>query len=128
MAINKMLKLCVLVTLAVAAFATIEHHEVQKEDRPVIGILTLPTKYEDFPISANYTTYIAASYVKWAEGGGARVIPLKVNDSKENLTELISKVNGIIFTGGTAPFFSNRETDVLSDYADIGCFIYDQVI
>lgn len=47
-------------------------------DRPIIGILAqeqsayLHTKYPD----ENYTSYIAASYVKDLEAGGARVVPI----------------------------------------------------
>lgn len=46
-------------------------------DRPIIGILSQETfsvnKY--FP-GENYESYIAASYVKFIESAGARVIPV----------------------------------------------------
>lgn len=47
-------------------------------DRPIIGILSqeqahnLKPKYE----KENYTSYIAASYVKGVEASGARVVPI----------------------------------------------------
>lgn len=47
-------------------------------DRPIIGILSqeqshhLKTKYTE----ENYTSYIAASYVKAVEASGARVVPI----------------------------------------------------
>lgn len=103
-------------------------------DRPVIGILSLDVHpWEDFPISANYTTYMAASYVKWAEMGGSRVVPLKLSDSIETLTGLVSKLNGVIFTGGTSNFFKDgssifftgNETSPLTTYAQKGCAIFD---
>lgn len=46
-------------------------------DEPIIGVLSqemssyLRTKYAD-----QYHSYIAASYVKFIEGGGARVVPV----------------------------------------------------
>jgi gamma-glutamyl hydrolase len=62
-------------------------------DRPVIGIL-------DQPLSSDPSkTYIAASYVKWLEAGGARVIPLHYQDPVR-LAALAEKLNGILFTGG----------------------------
>lgn len=52
--------------------------EATLNDRPIIGVLAqeqsyyLHTKYPD----ENYTSYIAASYVKDVEAAGARVVPI----------------------------------------------------
>jgi len=77
-------------------------------DRPIIGILTQPLSVEllaeDDGIAPGYNnrTYIAASYVKFAESAGARVIPLHFDASDVELTELFHQINGIIFPGGGA--------------------------
>ena len=42
-------------------------------NRPIVGVLTQPT---DGDMSAYGSSYIAASYVKYLEGGGARVVPV----------------------------------------------------
>lgn len=55
----------ILIALIINAAAT---------DRPVIGILTLPSDLKDFS-SASYS-YIPTSYVKWIEAAGAMVIPI----------------------------------------------------
>uniref|UniRef100_A0A8D8AUJ8 folate gamma-glutamyl hydrolase n=3 Tax=Culex pipiens TaxID=7175 RepID=A0A8D8AUJ8_CULPI len=49
----------------------------QLNEEPIIGVLaqemsySLAEKYEE-----NYESYIAASYVKFVEGAGARVVPI----------------------------------------------------
>lgn len=76
-------------------------------DKPIIGILTHPgIGTFDAPHSLSYyeknVSYIAASYVKFAETGGARVIPLIYNEPEERLFQKLELVNGVIFTGGWA--------------------------
>ncbi|XP_013650136.2 probable gamma-glutamyl hydrolase 3 [Brassica napus] len=78
-------------------------------DKPIIGILTHPgvgTFDAPHDHSLSYyeknVSYIAASYVKFAETGGARVIPLIYNEPQERLFQKLELVNGVIFTGGWA--------------------------
>jgi gamma-glutamyl hydrolase len=72
---------------------------------PIIGILTQPTEMPSF------SEYIAASYVKFVESAGARVVPIHYNRSKENLRKQLRGVNGLFFPGGDqlmkpgSPFF-----------------------
>ena len=52
------------------------------------GILSqaIPSSLDSMlPPGHNYTTYLAASYVKWVEGAGARAVPIIVSDNKDNL-------------------------------------------
>ncbi|XP_023644335.1 probable gamma-glutamyl hydrolase 3 [Capsella rubella] len=79
--------------------------------KPVIGILTHPgdgrwdARRHSLSLSYAYASnisYIAASYVKLAETGGARVIPLIYNEPEELLFQKLQLVNGVIFTGGWA--------------------------
>ena len=58
-------------------------------DRPVIGIVTHPGDGAAGRISnATSTSYIAASYVKFVEAGGARVIPLIYNEPEERILQV----------------------------------------
>lgn len=63
--------------------------------RPIIGILTQPYQSDSSPYS-----YIAASYVKYLESAGARVVPIFHNSTKAQLQSLFNQINGILFPGG----------------------------
>jgi len=57
-------------------------------NRPIIGILSqaIPSSLDSCrPATTTYTTYLAASYVKWVEGAGARAVPIIVSDNEDNL-------------------------------------------
>ncbi|KAJ4837383.1 Gamma-glutamyl hydrolase 2 [Turnera subulata] len=71
--------------------------------RPVIGILSHPGDGASGRLNnASGTSYIAASYVKFVESAGARVIPLIYNEPPDILFEKLNLVNGVLFTGGWA--------------------------
>ena len=102
-------------------------------DEPIIGILTVPCKPpEDSWCTTwpgyiqNYTTsYITASYIKWIESGGGKVIPLFYDDKWSNIQTLLTQINGILFTGGGGsynpnnPYFIqfNKILDYLQNFA-----------
>lgn len=69
---------------------------------PVIGIMTQTGGPQN-------TTYIAASYVKFLEAAGARVIPIPFDAPLAVLTELFGYLNGLFIPGGGMD---------LSDYDD----------
>ncbi|KAJ7981859.1 Folate gamma-glutamyl hydrolase [Quillaja saponaria] len=72
-------------------------------NRPVIGILSHPGDGASFRLSnSTDASFIAASYVKFVESAGARVIPLIYNEPLEILLKKLSLVNGVLFTGGWA--------------------------
>jgi gamma-glutamyl hydrolase len=66
-------------------------------DRPVIGIMAQPI---DPSLSHLGDQYLVASYVKWIEASGARVVPVLYNQSESELTKLFGQVSGIVFPGG----------------------------
>ncbi|XP_021895067.1 gamma-glutamyl hydrolase 2-like [Carica papaya] len=71
--------------------------------RPVIGILSHPGDGASGRLrNVTSASYIAASYVKFVESAGARVIPLIYNEPREVLFEKLKLVNGVLFTGGWA--------------------------
>ncbi|RZF44121.1 hypothetical protein LSTR_LSTR014192 [Laodelphax striatellus] len=69
----------------------------------------------------NYTSYIAASYVKAVEAAGARVVPLLISQNEEYYQRKIQTLNGILFPGGSCLF------DVKNGYAEAGAIIYEKV-
>eukprot|EP00906_Rhabdomonas_costata_P038540 RCo054404 len=69
--------------------------------QPVIGVL-------DQPWSNASVSYIAASYVKFLEMAGARVVPLHWNSPIAELQQLFPQLNGVLFTGGAALVLESR--------------------
>jgi len=70
---------------------------VEGTTRPIIGILDQPVGSSLRPFGS---TYIAASYVKFMEAAGARVVPIFHTSSKAELKKIFESVNGILFPGG----------------------------
>ncbi|KFM77469.1 Gamma-glutamyl hydrolase, partial [Stegodyphus mimosarum] len=66
-------------------------------DRPIIGIVTEEVNSTFVP---NAKSNIYASYVKFLEAGGARVVPIMIYKSKQYYRDLLSKINGVLFPGG----------------------------
>ncbi|CAK60474.1 unnamed protein product (macronuclear) [Paramecium tetraurelia] len=68
---------------------------------PVIGILTIPSDedYTEYP--ASKYSYFAASYVKYVESSGARVLPIPYEADEATLDRYFSQINGLLLTGGT---------------------------
>lgn len=66
-------------------------------NRPVIGVLTQPS---DEGLYKFGPTYIAASYVKYIESGGAQAVPIRFDAPVEELQFVFSQINGVLFPGG----------------------------
>mmetsp|Transcript_13325 Transcript_13325/g.30389 ORF Transcript_13325/g.30389 Transcript_13325/m.30389 type:complete len:345 (-) Transcript_13325:53-1087(-) len=68
---------------------------------PVVAILAMP----EFKPAPNQPkrSYIGASYVKWLEAHGARVIPLLYDAPRSETKLLLGQVNGVVFPGGAFP-------------------------
>ena len=64
---------------------------MSSEDRASIG-------------NSNYTSYIAASYVKFVESGGARVVPILIDQSDDYYQMIFSSTNGLLIPGGAQDF------------------------
>jgi gamma-glutamyl hydrolase len=74
-------------------------------DRPVIGVLALelassPVLRDTY--GQSYSSYLPASYVKWIESGGARVMPIKIGQNSNYYRSIMSKINGVLLPGGAA--------------------------
>jgi len=87
-------------------------------NRPIVGILTQPTDgtLEDFGRS-----YIAASYVKYLESAGGRVVPIFYNTPTDELDILFNSINGILFPGGGADLNNTK-------LYQTGSYLYQKVL
>jgi len=99
-----MRSLLLIFTLAIACVYS------QSSSGPVIGILT-----QDY--SNTSQKYLAASYVKYLESAGARVVPIFHNSSHDQLANKFKMLNGLLYPGGganlrnlTDPFMVTAQT------------------
>ncbi|TMW66449.1 hypothetical protein Poli38472_004214 [Pythium oligandrum] len=83
---------------------------------PIIGVFTHPI--------AKHGEYLAASYVKWVEMGGGRVVPIPYHAPKEYLKELVPQLNGLLFPGGAADVNEAAKTmyDIAIELNDKGVY------
>ncbi|XP_069992199.1 gamma-glutamyl hydrolase [Penaeus vannamei] len=92
--------------------------------RPIIGILSqhpLDSILEGLE-DKNYTSYIAASYVKHLESAGARVVPILINQDDAYYENLAKHLNGFMFPGGANSITSS------SGYGAAGAKIFQLVL
>lgn len=83
-------------------------------NRPIIGILAQDT------ISKYGKTYIPATYVKYMEQAGARVVPIKGGQSQEYYSKMVNYTNGILIPGGAVDFATSligRSAKIVYDLA-----------
>ncbi|XP_034416596.1 gamma-glutamyl hydrolase-like [Cyclopterus lumpus] len=76
----------------------------RRNDVPVIGILAQELHVQ----RSNRSAYIAASYVKFLEAAGARVVPVRLSRPLEEYKRLFNSINGFIIPGGRASVVSSR--------------------
>ena len=65
-------------------------------NRPIIAILSQETS------KGSTKSYIAASYVKYIESAGARVVPVTISMPYKEITDIFQSVNGVLIPGGAA--------------------------
>ncbi len=74
-----------------------------RAERPIIGILaqriTDKLLHKYYPFTKN-RSYIAASYVKYMQAAGARVVPILDTYNEKNLTVIFNSINGLLLPGG----------------------------
>ncbi|CAN9513072.1 unnamed protein product [Ophioblennius macclurei] len=88
-------------------------------DRPVIGVLT--QMVVDEVMKPFGKTYIPASYVKYIESGGSRVMPIRLTHTDAEYENIFKKINGLLFIGGAV----NLET---SEYARVAKLFYNLAV
>jgi gamma-glutamyl hydrolase len=105
--------------------STLDDDELLEPVGPVIGVLTqdaadLQLPGQVFPVN---WSYLSASYVKWVEMGGSRVVPLLYTDPPEVLTEKFGYLNGLLFPGGNADIYN-----FTSPYMQSAALLYDLAV
>jgi len=70
---------------------------------PIIGIFSQPSTSNLGNCNGD-CLYIAASYVKYLEASGARVVPIDFDATDAELDSLLGSLNGLLFPGGGAAF------------------------
>jgi len=65
--------------------------------RPVIAVLAGPCVA---PLPSDCKYYIPASYVRWIQQAGARVVPLHADMTDEHFSSVLSRTNGAMAIGG----------------------------
>lgn len=81
-------------------------------DRPIVAVLSMGIDSEDDLVqyqSQNYTSYIAASYVKYMEMAGARAVPVLLNQPDEYYIRVFKGTNGMLIPGGNADIHNSSE-------------------
>lgn len=66
--------------------------------------------------------YIAASYVKFVESAGARVVPILTDQDDEYYERILNSINGVLFPGGAVAI------DQTSGFGRAGKLIYDHAV
>ena len=72
--------------------------ETDEEWGPIIAVMAQPL--------GNATDYLPASYVKWLELGGARVVPVMYEATDREVDAIFANTNGLLLIGGDAPVCS----------------------
>uniref|UniRef100_UPI0037E70476 gamma-glutamyl hydrolase n=1 Tax=Semicossyphus pulcher TaxID=241346 RepID=UPI0037E70476 len=100
-----------------AFLACVAGRNQQLNYRPIIGVLA----QENLPGDqfAPAPSYIAACYVKYLEGAGARVVPIRINRTEEEYTKIFSSINGLLLPGGDVDIERSQFTQAARIFYDL---------
>ena len=101
-----------------APYAIYKGSNFDTNENPVIGILSqpLPDELKKDPRLKDKTSYIMAAYVDFMKSAGARVVTIIWGEDESVTDDLLTKVNGVLFPGGSG------------DYLELGDHIYKKAI
>ncbi|XP_030633744.1 gamma-glutamyl hydrolase [Chanos chanos] len=85
--------------------------------RPVIGVLAQENIIGD--PHAQGPSYIAASYVKYLESAGARVVPIRITGSYEDYVKIFNAINGLLLPGGNVDIQKSQFSRVSKIFYDL---------
>lgn len=83
-------------------------HVAAINNYPIIGVFTQPSSSNEGNCKGS-CMYLAASYVKYLEAAGARVVPINYSATKAELDTIFNSVNGVFFPGGGSSFPSSAQ-------------------
>ena len=84
--------------ISIAFFLLAVMHPACAVDSPVIGVFSRHV-YSDLTLP----TYIAASYARWIEAAGGRVLRIHSFAKEEEMDEIFKNIHGVLFPGGGGP-------------------------
>ncbi|KAI5607551.1 hypothetical protein C0J50_1862 [Silurus asotus] len=108
---------CAVFTAWVCGFLGPASCGVYSNDRPVIGVLAQENLESDH--DAKGSSYIAASYVKFLESAGARVVPIRINETEEEYRKLFYSINGLLLPGGDVDIEASQFTRVAKIFYEL---------
>uniref|UniRef100_A0A8C9XKR7 folate gamma-glutamyl hydrolase n=1 Tax=Sander lucioperca TaxID=283035 RepID=A0A8C9XKR7_SANLU len=68
---------------------------------------------------ARGSSYIAASYVKYLEGAGARVVPIRINRTEQEYTNIFYSINGLLLPGGDVDLQTSQFSQAAKIFYDL---------
>ena len=74
--------------------------------RPTVAVMT---QDPDDPASS-YTSYLDYDYIEFVESGGARVVPVQLNQSESYYKTIFEGTNGLLLVGGNAMQFETGKS------------------
>jgi gamma-glutamyl hydrolase len=111
--------MCIFISIV---FLLFNLYAAQKE--VVIGVY-LKNATEELNLT-QYTYSVDSQYIRFLTQAGAKVVPIKYNDPLSEIDKLLSKLNGILFTGGAT--FIRNEDYTLTKYGEVGKYIYGKIL
>ncbi|XP_051878631.1 gamma-glutamyl hydrolase-like [Pristis pectinata] len=94
--------------------------------RPVIGVLAQETGGDIIKFG---NSYIAASYVKFLESAGARVVPIRVIKlTVAEYKELFHSISGVLFPGGDITVQESRYSEISAIFYNLALQVKDKGI
>lgn len=91
--------------------------------KPIIGILMQQCRSEEMKNLGKY--YIAASYVKYLESAGARVVPIRLNLTNEEYEKLFQSLNGVLYPGGSVNLMESGYAHVAKKFYNLAIQSFD---
>lgn len=106
-----------------AVLAACASASVPLNHRPVIGVLAQENLESD--THAQGSSYIAASYVKYLESAGARVVPIRINGTEEDYTKIFYAINGLLLPGGDVDLQKSQFSRVSKIFYELAIKVND---
>ena len=93
-----------------------------RNERPIIGVLAQDIDSISSAMKGrNYNSYISASYVKFLESGGARVVPILIDQPDEYYQMIFDSINGMLIPGGAVDFDNSGKHDFTDQGTALQC-------
>lgn len=90
---------------------------------PIIGVLAQDT---DGNVTKFGSQLIAATYVKFIESAGGRMVPIFINSTAEEIEKLFYSINGAIYPGGHSYLERSNYTRVGKQILELAMKAYDK--